>query len=69
VINILEGLEKVTALVLLFCSYVYLRQLKKKRKEGKLSKFEITMYIITGLATFLYAISYFLLFLDNLLNN
>lgn len=64
-IKILEGIQEIAALMLLFCSYIYFRQLKYNRLERKLSRFEIVMYVITGMATFFYAVSFLFLFLDN----
>lgn len=65
-IKILEGIQEISALVLLFCGYVYFRQLKNKRLAGKLSKFEVAMYMITGIAIFFYAGSFLVIFLDKL---
>ncbi|MFB7159333.1 hypothetical protein [Lysinibacillus sp. NPDC056232] len=67
VIKILEGIQEIAAFVLLFCGYIYFRQLKNKRLERKLSWFEIVMYVITGIAIFFFAGSFLLLFLDKFL--
>lgn len=64
--NLLEGIKEVTSYVLLFCGYIYYRQLKNKLLEKKNSKFEIVMFVITGIATLFFAVSFLLLFLDTL---
>ncbi len=65
-INTLINIKEVATLLLLICSFLYIRQLRKSKREGKASKFEIAMYIITWLAIALYAISYCILHLGNL---
>ena len=63
-INFLEDVQELSAIVLLFCGYAFIRLLKKTKRERKLTKYEIIMYIVTATATFLFAGTYFLFFLD-----
>ena len=64
VLNLLEDVQELSAIVLLFCGYAYLRLLKKTKRQRKLTKLEVIMYIITTTATFLFAGTYLLFFLD-----
>ena len=63
-LNLLEDVQELSAIVLLFCGYAFIRLLKKTKRERKLTKSEIIMYIITATATFLFAGTYLLFFLD-----
>lgn len=49
-VNKLENLQELSMAVLLLCSFFYLRQLKKMRKERKFSRFELVTYRIGQLA-------------------
>ncbi|WP_342560728.1 hypothetical protein NSQ95_09020 [Psychrobacillus sp. FSL W7-1457] len=60
-VNLIESVNEVTILLLWLCGYAYIRLLKKTKRERKLNRFEVMMYIITYLVTFLYAASYVLL--------
>nr|WP_084786630.1 hypothetical protein [Bacillus tuaregi] len=63
-VNLLENIFQVTAILLLLCSIYYYRHFKKMKRERKLTKSERTIYIITQVAIFLCAGSYLLLFLN-----
>ncbi|WP_244547988.1 MULTISPECIES: hypothetical protein [unclassified Bacillus (in: firmicutes)] len=60
-ISLLENIHKAAVLLLVLCSFLYYRQLKKVKRERNLSSFEFTMYILTQLAYFLWAGSLLLL--------
>ncbi|MEK5233827.1 hypothetical protein MHB42_19215 [Lysinibacillus sp. FSL K6-0232] len=63
-VNLLESVFQISAIVLLLCSFYYYRHLKKIKRERKLTAFELSIYVITRIALFLCAGSYLLLFLD-----
>jgi hypothetical protein len=65
-IHFFETVQGIATFFLLFCGYIYYRQLKRKRLEKKVSAFENVMYLLTGLSVFLFASSFLLLFLDAL---
>lgn len=45
--NLLENIYEFSIAVLLICSIFYVRQLKKTKRERKLTPFEFGMYFIT----------------------
>ncbi|MBU0905795.1 MAG: hypothetical protein KKF57_11440 [Firmicutes bacterium] len=59
----LENLQDLTALLLFISSIIFHRQLKLTKWKRKLSKGEMTMYVITSLAIPIYVITYFVLLL------
>nr|WP_111440900.1 hypothetical protein [Psychrobacillus insolitus] len=63
-VNILENLFQVSAIILLLCSFYYFKHFKKIKRERKLSLPELSIYVITQIAIYLCAGSYLLLFLD-----
>ncbi|MEI2364607.1 hypothetical protein V8V69_01235 [Niallia circulans] len=63
-VQLLENVFQITAIILLLCSIFYYRHFKKIKREVKLTAFELSIYIITRIAIFLCAGSYLLLFLD-----
>ncbi|AVQ98173.1 hypothetical protein OBCHQ24_03745 [Oceanobacillus iheyensis] len=63
-VNILENVFQLSAIVLLLCSFYFYRHFKKIKRERKLTATELSVYLITQVAAFLCAGSYFLLFLD-----
>ncbi|WHY85917.1 hypothetical protein QNH39_25630 [Neobacillus novalis] len=63
-INLLENIFQVSAILLLLCSFYYYRHFKKIKRERKLTLFEFLIYVITQVAIYLCAASYLLLFLD-----
>lgn len=60
-IAFLESLSDVSHLVLLFCSFVFYRQLKKAKQERKRTPFEITLMILILFGVFSWAVSFALL--------
>lgn len=56
-----EILQAVSLAVLVFSSFMYLRDLTNKKKQGILSSFESAMYIIIGVAILTFAISLLIL--------
>ncbi|QPW48448.1 hypothetical protein G9298_11965 [Bacillus thuringiensis] len=52
---LVENLYQLSIVLLLLCSFCFYRYLKKMKRERKLTGFEITMYIITQLAYFIWA--------------
>ncbi|WP_309228358.1 hypothetical protein [Virgibacillus saliphilus] len=47
--------------VLLLCSFIFSRYLKKTKRQRKLTSFEFMMYIITQCAIFLWLASFLIL--------
>ena len=60
-ISVLENIYGISAALLLLCSFFYVRQLKKLRRERKLTPFEFAMYIIIRILIFLWVGSFLLL--------
>lgn len=60
-ISLLENIYEISIAILLLCSLFYFRQMKKTKRERKLSTFEFVMYRITQTAIFLWLASFFLL--------
>ncbi|AXK18561.1 MULTISPECIES: hypothetical protein [Bacillus] len=52
---LVENLYQLSIFLLLLCSFCFYRYLKKMKRERKLTGFEITMYIMTQLAYFIWA--------------
>ncbi|EJQ88861.1 hypothetical protein COM21_08475 [Bacillus toyonensis] len=52
---LVENLYQLSIVLLLLCSFCFYRYLKKMKRERKLTGFEITMYIMTQLAYFIWA--------------
>ncbi|WP_074436658.1 MULTISPECIES: hypothetical protein [Virgibacillus] len=63
-INLLENIFQLSAILLLLCSFYYYRHFKKIKRERKLTFIELSIYILTQAAIFLCSASYLLLFLD-----
>ncbi|MED4473871.1 MULTISPECIES: hypothetical protein [Bacillaceae] len=63
-VTLLEEIHQASILLLLVCSFLYYRHLKKIKRERELTPFEFSMFIVTQLAYLLWAGSYLLLFLD-----
>ncbi|ALL24035.1 hypothetical protein ABEX41_08885 [Bacillus tropicus] len=57
---LVENLYQMSIVLLLLCSFCFYRYLKKIKRERKLTNFEITMYIMTQLAYFIWAATTFL---------
>ncbi|SET18415.1 hypothetical protein SAMN05216389_106211 [Oceanobacillus limi] len=64
IINLVQNLHEFSVLLLLLGSFIYYRQLRKVKRERKLTSLESTMYVITQLAYILWAGSYLLMILD-----
>ena len=64
VVNLIENINVFSLILLLFCSFIYYRHLKKAKRKRKLSSFEFSMFLTIQLAYFLWAGSHVLLFLD-----
>ncbi|EPD51555.1 hypothetical protein HMPREF1210_02153 [Paenisporosarcina sp. HGH0030] len=62
-ITILENIKELTSILIFISSIIYRRQLKLTKWKRKLSKGEMTMYIITSIAIPFYGITYFILLL------
>lgn len=62
-ITVLENIKELTFLLIFIFSAIYCRQLKLTKWKRKLSKGEMTMYIITSIALPIYGIIYFILLL------
>ncbi|MFA9557616.1 hypothetical protein ACERII_09950 [Evansella sp. AB-rgal1] len=60
-INLLENIYEISIAVLLLCSFIFVRQLRKTKRKRKLTTFEYTMYLITQIAIFLWIGSFLLL--------
>ncbi|PID20119.1 hypothetical protein CSV61_16330 [Sporosarcina sp. P3] len=63
-IELLKSIYQLSGVVLLICGIYYYFHFKKIKKERKLTKVELSIYIITRIAFFLCASSFLLLFLD-----
>ncbi|MFB1050715.1 hypothetical protein [Paraliobacillus sp. JSM ZJ581] len=63
-INVLENINELSVLLLLLCSFFYYIQLRKIKRERKLTTLEISMYILTQVAYLLWAGSYLLIILS-----
>lgn len=64
IVNLLENINELSLVFLLFCSFFYYRHLKKLNRKRKLSSSEFSMFIMIQLAYVLWADSFALLFLD-----
>lgn len=62
-ITLLENMKELTFLLILISCAVYRRQLKLTKWKRKLSKGEMTIYLITSIALPIYAFTYFILLL------
>ena len=62
-ITVLENIKNLTFLLIFISSIIYRRQLKLTKWKRKLSKGEMTMYIITTIALPIFGITYFILLL------
>ena len=62
-ITFLENLKDLTSIFIFISSIIYHRQLKLTKWKRKLSKGEMTMYVITSHAIPIYGITYFVLLL------
>ncbi|WP_310193987.1 hypothetical protein [Neobacillus niacini] len=60
-INVLENIYGLSIAILLLCSFFYVRQLKKTKRERRLTNFEFAMYLITQIAIVLWVGSFLLL--------
>ena len=56
---LVENLYQMSIVLLILCSFCFYRYLKKIKRE-KLTGFEITMYIVTQIAYFIWAATTFL---------
>lgn len=61
---LLENIFQLSGVLLLICAIYYYIHFKKVRKKRKLTRIEITVYVVTRIAFFLMASSYLLLLLD-----
>ncbi len=57
---LVENLYQMSIVLLLLCSFCFYRYLKKMKRERKLTGFELTMYIVTQLAYFIWAFTSFI---------
>ncbi|ATP42126.1 hypothetical protein CSE16_20100 [Solibacillus sp. R5-41] len=57
-ISILEDIQELALLIIILSSAMYCRQLKLTKWRRKLTKGEMTMYILTSIALPLYAVLY-----------
>lgn len=62
-VTFLENIKVLTFILIFISSLIYRRQLKLTKWKRKLSKGEMTMYIITSIAIPIYGITYFILLL------
>ncbi|MBB6447148.1 uncharacterized protein with PQ loop repeat [Bacillus benzoevorans] len=60
-ITVVENIYGLSIAILLLCSFFYVRQLKKTKRERKLTTFEYVMYLITQIAIVLWVGSFLLL--------
>ncbi|MEK4699504.1 hypothetical protein MKX47_07885 [Solibacillus sp. FSL R7-0668] len=63
-VNLLENVYQLSAVVLLLCAIYYYRHFIKTKRARKLTRFEFSIYVITQIALFVCAGSYILLLLD-----
>ncbi|GAB3796912.1 hypothetical protein GCM10028868_17420 [Virgibacillus kimchii] len=59
-------MQQLAGLALLICAIYYYFHFKKIKRERELTSVEITVYVITQIAIFLWAASSMLLFLDRM---
>ncbi|WP_394191476.1 hypothetical protein [Paenisporosarcina quisquiliarum] len=62
-VTFFESLQDLTSLLLFISSIIFHRQLKLTKWKRKLSKGEMTMFVITSLAIPIYGVTYFVLLL------
>ncbi|REB06080.1 hypothetical protein DVB69_14185 [Sporosarcina sp. BI001-red] len=60
-ISFLENIYGMSIAILLLCSFFHVRQLKKTKRDRKLSTFEFLVYIITQVAIIAWVASFFFL--------
>lgn len=63
-VNLLENVYQLSAVILLICAVYYYRHFVKTKRARKLTPFEFSIYMITQIALYLCAGSYILLLLD-----
>ncbi|MER2107407.1 MAG: hypothetical protein ABS949_10760 [Solibacillus sp.] len=63
--NVLESIQELMILIIVISCVIYRRQLKLTKWKRKLSKGEMTMYIMTSIALPVYAILYFVFLLES----
>ncbi|QCR31200.1 hypothetical protein [Lysinibacillus sp. SGAir0095] len=60
-ITFLENIKELATLIIFISCVIYRRQLKLTKWKRKLTKGELTMYLVTTIAIPVYAISYLML--------
>ena len=60
-IAFLENLKEITTLIIFITCVIYRRELKLTKWKRKLTKGEMTMYLITSITIPIYAIAYLML--------
>ena len=63
-INLLEYIYQISGVVLIACAIYYYFHFRRIRKERKLTKVELFVYIITQIAFLLFSVSFLLMILD-----
>ncbi|AOC92336.1 hypothetical protein C3733_04245 [Bacillus amyloliquefaciens] len=56
-----EDLSELSHLILLFCSFLFYRTLKKAKRERKLTVFEIILMLLIPFGVFSWAVSFVML--------
>ncbi|WP_373893198.1 hypothetical protein [Virgibacillus sp. CBA3643] len=63
-IGLLENIYQISGAVLIVCAVYYYFHFRRIKKERKLTKVELSVYVVTQIAFFLLGSSYLLLLLD-----
>ncbi|HSO56694.1 MAG TPA: hypothetical protein VLQ66_00530 [Paenisporosarcina sp.] len=63
-VGLLESIYQISGVALIICAIYYYFHFKKIKKERKLTKVELSVYVITQIAMILWASSSLLLILD-----
>lgn len=63
-VRLLENTFQISGIILGLCAIYYYRHFKKTKNERKLTAIELSIYILTKIALYLFAASYMLLFLN-----
>lgn len=63
-LTLLQNIYDGAILAMVLCTFLFYRQLKKQKRERKLTRFEWVMYIVAHLAILFWAASVLLFMLD-----
>lgn len=63
-VSFLENTFQISAIILFLCAIYYYSHFKKMKKKRTLTAFEFSIYMLTKIALYVFAVSYMLLLLN-----